>query len=403
MRWKTSVCSILCSCLLLSICCLLCSPGMLYAESPKEEYKKIQKDIKKHKKKLEKTEKVEQSVLEELRKTSAELKEIESHLSAQRKKLKELQNTIAALQKEIDDKKESLQTQSSLLKKRLRIIQRISRERDALLIIIAKEDTSEALRMMRYLRDISAHDYELINKFKEDLRILNEKQIELQKLFAVRKSEEEKLTRLETSAREKKKTKGTLLVKVRKEKSIYEKMISDLKESSSRLSRIMQESERKEKEHRKKGITKVTPKRKEELPEDSAFTKLKGRLPWPANGSVAIQYGTQVDPIFNLPVFRSGIHIKTSLGTPVAAIYDGKVVYADNFKGYGQLVIINHGSGYHSLYGNLSKIFSKNGAIIKETQTLGEVGESSTLGTSGLYFEIRYRGKPLDPQQWLKR
>jgi septal ring factor EnvC (AmiA/AmiB activator) len=389
--------------LLFGVYCLLFSPGISSAESAKEEYKRIQKDIKKHKKKLEKTEKVEQSVLEELRKTSAELKGIESHLSVQRKKIKELQNTITLLQKEIDDKKESLQTQSNLLKKRLRILQRFSRERDVLLIIIAKEDTSEALRVMRYLRDISAYDYELINKFKEDLGILNEKQIEIQKLFTVRKSEEEKLIRLETSAKEKKRTKETLLVKVRKEKGIYEKMIADLKESSNRLLKIIQESERKEKGTRKKGITKVTPKRKEELPEDSAFTKLKGRLPWPVNGSVAIQYGTQVDPIFNLPVFRSGLHIKTSFGTPVAAIYDGKVVYADNFKGYGQLVIVNHGSGYHSLYGNLSKIFSKNGAIIKENQTLGEVGESSTLGTSGLYFEIRYRGKPLDPQQWLKR
>ena len=137
--------------------------------------------------------------------------------------------------------------------------------------------------------------------------------------------------------------------------------------------------------------------------EDSSFSRLKGKLPWPVSGSIAIRYGTQVDPLFNLPVFRSGIHIKASSGSNVKAVHEGKVVFADDFKGYGQLVIISHGNGYHTLYGSLSRIFLKNGAIIKDNQALGEVGESNTLGTPGLYFEVRYKGKSLDPQQWLRK
>ena len=66
-------------------------------------------------------------------------------------------------------------------------------------------------------------------------------------------------------------------------------------------------------------------------------------------------------------------------------------------------MIINHGSGYHTLYGNLSEIFSQAGAIIKENQVIGKVGTSGILNAPGLYFEIRYKGKPLDPVQWLKR
>jgi len=66
-------------------------------------------------------------------------------------------------------------------------------------------------------------------------------------------------------------------------------------------------------------------------------------------------------------------------------------------------VIIKHGSGYHTLYGNLSEIFSHVGDIIKENQIIGKVGTSGILNAPGLYFEVRYKGKPLDPVQWLKR
>jgi len=79
------------------------------------------------------------------------------------------------------------------------------------------------------------------------------------------------------------------------------------------------------------------------------------------------------------------------------------VIFAEWFKGFGQLIIINHGSGYHTLYGNLAEIFSKVGDIIRENQVIGKVGTSGVISGPGMYFEIRYKGKPLDPAQWLKK
>jgi septal ring factor EnvC (AmiA/AmiB activator) len=84
-------------------------------------------------------------------------------------------------------------------------------------------------------------------------------------------------------------------------------------------------------------------------------------------------------------------------------VHNGKVVFAEWFKGYGQLVIVNHGDGYHTLYGSLSEIFTSVGDIIKGKQILGRVGNSGLLNSSGLYFELRYKGKPLDPLQWLHK
>ena len=374
------------------------------AERPQEEYKRIQKDIKTHKRRLESVKKKEQSVLEELRKTISELNEIEGQLAAQKDKIKRLNTNILTLQEEIKSDSAVLRQHKVYLKKRLRTLLMFTSNKDALLALLSGEDIAQTLRIEKDLKDVSDYNYGLIKKYKTELNSMAEKETGLKNLFAALKVEAKKLSKLEATLIDKKKEREALLVNVRKEKGLYENMISDLKETSSKLLTIIRETERQEREAKKRRTSKTRPgTREEDLGEVSGFGKLKGNLPWPVIGRVAVQYGTQVDPIFNLPVFRSGIHIKTESGAPVKAVYEGKVVFADNFKGYGELVIISHGGGYHTLYGNLSKIFLKNGAIIRGQQSIGEVGESGTLGTSGLYLEIRYKGKPLDPQQWLQK
>ncbi|MBF0330129.1 MAG: peptidoglycan DD-metalloendopeptidase family protein [Nitrospirae bacterium] len=379
-------------------------PVGAHSKNPQDEYKQIQKDLQTQRKKLESANRMERSVLEELRKTTSELNNIEEQLSAQRKKTKKIQAAIIAVQEDIEANKKGIQTQADYLKKRLRALQRLHKSNDALLVIISGLDEAKTLRITKYFNDISRHDRKIIEKYQETVRVLDDKQEKLKRLSSELKSEEKKLSAMEESLKHKKAERETLLVSVRKEKKSYQQMIRELQESSQKLLRIIQDSEQHEKETKKKRTKKVKPGVKEEEPEDdSTFGRLKGRLPWPANGTVAIQYGTQMDPLFNLPVFRSGIHIKAAHGSTVKAVAEGKVVFAEEFKGYGQLVIISHGGNYHTLYGNLARIFSSKGAIIKENETLGSVGESTTLGTSGLYFELRYKGKPLDPRQWLKR
>jgi septal ring factor EnvC (AmiA/AmiB activator) len=385
--------------IIIIFCLININWALSFAQNAKEEYKKIQKDIMIHKKKLESIKKVETSVIEELKRTNLELTETENQLRQQKDKIKKIQKDIATLQKDIDLNKKNLEYQNSLLINRLRSLQKNSRINDALLIVISGEDFSQTLRLLRYLNEIAGYDQKIINIYKESLEELNSKQENLKRLFSDLKSAEKKLIKLEDSLKEKKKERESLLASVQKERRSYEKMIKELKENSNRLQKIIEESEKKEYTRKKKKETKDDSSK---LPENG-FSSLKGRLPWPVNGTVVIPYGQQVDPVFNLPVFRSGIHIKTSPDATVKAIYEGKVVFADEFKGYGQLVIISHGDGYFTLYGNLSRIFLKNGAIIKENTIIGEVGESATIGANGLYFEIRYKGKPLNPQQWLRK
>ncbi len=372
------------------------------AQNAREEYQRVQRDIRKQKKKLVEATRTERSVVTDLRKVDSQLNDLQDQVTTKRGQIKSIRGNISGLQAEIEANSKNLESQKERLKTRLRTLQRINSEKEVILMLLSDEDPSTVLRISRSLSDISNRYSESIRSYREAVLRLNEKKRRLEGLATNLRTEEHNLSQMEESVRGKKKEKETLLASVRKEKDTYQKMIEDLKSDSEKLQRIIRESEKKERPATKKGTRGARPSPQEQL-EDSAFTRLKGRLPWPVRGKLAIRYGSQVDPLFNLPVFRSGIHIRTASGSPVTAVAEGKVVYAAEFKGYGQLVVISHGGGYHTLYGNLAKIFSPNGAIIKENEAIGEVGESTTLGASGLYFEIRYKGKPLDPQQWLRK
>ncbi len=404
MRAKTSL--FLPGITILFLCSVFLFPvSISSAQNARDEYKKIQRDLRQHKKKLAEATRTEKSVLGDLQRVQSQINDLDDQMNATKKQIQDIKGKISVLESEIAVNSKSLESQKGNLRKRLRTLQRINAEKEAILILISGEDSAKALRISRYLSDISNRYNEAIKSYRSEVLRLSDKKKKLDALAQNLKSEESSLARLEDSAMAKKKEKEVLLAGVRKEKDTYQRMINELKDNSERVARMIRESERREKPapSGKKKTARNSRRIAEDLPRDSAFTKMKGHLPWPVHGNIALRYGSQVDPIFNLPVFRSGIHIKAARGTNVTSVADGQVVFASEFKGYGKLVVISHGGGYHTLYGNLEKIFLQNGAIIKENQSIGEVGESTALGTSGLYFELRYKGKPLDPQQWLRR
>ena len=128
----------------------------------------------------------------------------------------------------------------------------------------------------------------------------------------------------------------------------------------------------------------------------------RGALPWPANGIVTGHFGRQQTSRFGTPIARSGIEISLAEGVPVQAIHEGTVAYADQFTGYGDLVIVEHGDGAYSLYGYLSGIDVTRGQRVESRARLGTSGRNPS-GNPALYFELRVDGKPVDPLQWLKR
>lgn len=128
----------------------------------------------------------------------------------------------------------------------------------------------------------------------------------------------------------------------------------------------------------------------------------QGALPWPAQGVVTGRFGRQTNSRFGTSIARSGIEISLAEGLPIHAVHEGMVAYADQFTGYGNLIIVDHGDGAYSLYGYLSALEAARGAQVDAQTVIGSSGRDPS-GNPALYFELRIDGKPVDPLQWLKR
>lgn len=133
------------------------------------------------------------------------------------------------------------------------------------------------------------------------------------------------------------------------------------------------------------------------------FAGLKGRLPRPAQGPVTVGFGRVVNPKFNTVTVQNGLDIGAKAGAPVRAVAPGNVVHAGWFKGYGNLVILDHGDGYHSIVAHLATMRTATGEAVAAGDVIGTVGDTGSLKGPYLYFEIRERGRPVDPLEWLAR
>ena len=108
--------------------------------------------------------------------------------------------------------------------------------------------------------------------------------------------------------------------------------------------------------------------------------------------------------IFNFKTFQNGIDIKSDRGEPILAICSGKIIFSNWLQGYGNLIIIDHGNSYHSVYAHAEELFKKEGELVEPGEVIATVGESGAMtGSPLLYFEIRHQGKPVDPLIWLNK
>jgi septal ring factor EnvC (AmiA/AmiB activator) len=133
----------------------------------------------------------------------------------------------------------------------------------------------------------------------------------------------------------------------------------------------------------------------------AGFARRRGRLPHPAEGPVAVGFGRVVDARFQTVTVQNGVDIAARRGDPVRAVAPGRVVHAGWFKGFGNLVIVDHGDGFHTLVAHLDAMTAAGGEEVEAGTPLGTVGDTGSTRGAVLHFEIRENGRPLDPRPWL--
>jgi len=220
---------------------------------------------------------------------------------------------------------------------------------------------------------------------------INENIAKIDELQAAIEEEDAELARLEAQNRDRineldaaRRQRGRVLASLEKQSSDRNATLKRLTQQQAQLERLLKDLSR---------AIEAAP-----YDPNDAFAKLRGKLSWPVSGRVETGFGDTIAGGLR----SNGIVIAADRGNPVTAVQEGRVVYADWLPGRGLLIIIDHGNGYMSLYGHNEQLFKQAGATVKAGDTIAAAGDSGGRSQSGLYFEIRRAGKPVDPKPWFR-
>ena len=359
-----------------------------------------QKQLKEERDRVDDARRRESSVLGELEQVSRRLADKQREVTRLDARVRKVQGDIAALRTEIGRLEGSRSSQEDALARRLRTLYKVHAQGGALPLILSGDDPVARALAVRQLATLAALDARLIQEY----RLTSDKLVDRRGREEARKVELAEV-RAE-AAREQAEVdadaarRRVLLAKVRDERAYHERMVGELTESSRRLEAFIRDLQAKQRQ-----LARV-PQAKPSAPGaggTSGFGALRGRLPWPADGRIVSAFGAQVHPRFGTRTYRSGVDIEAAEGTDIAAVAGGQVVYTGWFKGYGNLIILDHGGEYFTLYAHVAEIAVREGDEVRPGQKIAAVGDTGSLAGPRLYFEVRYQGKPQDPEQWLRQ
>lgn len=256
-------------------------------------------------------------------------------------------------------------------------------------LLFSVEEPRELTRAYRYISRLAESDSIKMSRFRADGR-----ELEAQKAELLARTRETLETRREIektaqSLESRRALKASMLDEVERRREMAETLLSEVEDARAALGRFIDQL----------GAG-------EEIEGDSVGIPIRlfyGDLGWPAQGKVRSRFGKHRHPRFQTVTVQTGIEIESQLGSSVRAVYDGKVVFASWFKGYGNVVILSHPGKVHTIYGHLAEAKVAPGATVSRGAEIAIVGDTGALSGPGLYFEMREEGKPVDPEGWLAR
>lgn len=395
---------------------------------------------------------------EESRDNAADaLQETEKGISVAQRRLRELSNERAAAENQLSQLEEQglklesrIRTQQAGLEKLLSRYY-ISGQAQGLRHMLSGSDPNQIARDLYYLKELSRSEADMIGALRASLleqqQLTESARAKRDELASIERERETELAQL---AEQQKKRKAVLAA-VSEQVKGQRKEVANLKRDEQRLTKLIDglaeiarkeaaaaerarrqalaEQARREREAHTRDQAKqaaesaaasgatesASPARPEEperpataiakidetpeaLPGSIAFGSLRGRLRLPVRGELMNRFGT---PRAEGGASWRGVFIRAEAGAEVKAVAAGRIVYADWLRGFGNLVIVDHGDGYLSIYGYNESLFHSAGQVVKSGDTIASVGSSGGSSESGLYFELRHRGEPFDPLRWV--
>ena len=237
-----------------------------------------------------------------------------------------------------------------------------------------------------YLAAVAGRENQFIEEYKRDISKLRARQAEIgeQRENLVRMREQEQ--QHSADALESRRKQENMLDQIRSKRGIYGQALQEKMNAREQLKQLIERLTAAESEYRATNIS-----------------ASQGSLAWPCPGEVIARFGRVRDPVYDVVLENDGIDIRAPMGTPVIAVFSGDVVFSDWTDGRGNIVVLDHGNNYYSLYAHLDILSVKEGDTVSAGQQVGTVGESGSLKGAILHFEIRQRTKALDPIAWLRK
>lgn len=332
-----------------------------------------------------------------------ELRESERAISDSNRKLSELAALLDAADHKLSQLHEQQQRLSSTMSGQQTLLgkllyqQYLGGQQEYLRLLLNNQNPNQIARDLQYYQYIARSRATWLDTLRENLAALDAISISTREqhnaLASLRAEQAEQKRTLQTEQNVRK----HMLAKISHQLHQQHREISRLQRNETRLSQLVDK------------LTKMLSRPKsnllfhnDSLPDNrfdgSPFDQLKGKLTLPVRGDITNRFGT---PRPDSTVQWKGLFVKSSSGQAVKAIAAGQVVFADWLRGFGNLLIIDHGKGYMSLYGNNETLYKQVGDVLRGGDTIATVGNSGGNEDFGLYFELRHESKPLDPTKWL--
>ena len=303
---------------------------------------------------------------EQLRETQAVLQRANEQIEQSSRRLRELESTLAAAR--------------PALAARARALYKLG-ELSYLRLLLSVERPSDAIQGYRFVSALARRDRERIAGFRSDLTALAATRAELAAKAGQAATLRGELARTRAALDADRKRKSELLTSLVERKEVHTAYLQELGDAEGKLAQLLGGL----------GGGEVS------LP----IAAFRGTLRWPVAGPVRSTFGRHKHPKFDTYTVQNGIEIAAPPDTPVGAVHEGTVVFADHFRGYGLMVVVDHGDKHHTLYAHLGEARVATGQHVAAGELVGTVG-STSLGGPGLYFEVRRDGRPQDPLEWLE-
>ncbi len=371
------------------------------AAGPRDELKELRNRIRELQQQLADREASKSEAADALRDSERAISDTNRRLFELGQARRGVQDELKRVATQQDALRSRVAAQQDLLA-RLLYKQYLAGQSDPIRLLLNRQDPNLLARRMHYLSYVSRSRTELITRLRSDLS-------QLDALAAETKTKSMELARLEREQEEQradlekeKRSREAVLAKVSQQIVSQRREIGTLKRDGARLTRLMERLARALAAPRRPRPARAEERlgnaKRPEAGLSGDFATLRGQLSLPVRGELASRFGSPRQG--GGPPWK-GILIKSRSGEPVRAIAPGRVVFADWLRGFGNLLILDHGGGYMSLYAYNEALYGQVGDQVPAGQPIALVGSSGGGQETGLYFEIRFQGKPMDPLAWV--